>query len=719
MSGLGSSQNEREVGKVVSVTTIAVKVELHSEERSPIRSYAGGLATIAQVGAYYLFPVGAGEYTVGVLTGAFEHEGYEPDAQGGMTLQLAKPRRTLSVNLLGTIDGKGHFLKGITVYPTLDTPAIIPDRSQLEAILTEISSIAGTKGEIVSIGFSPIYETTEIGLSIDDLFSRPLAIIGNTGSGKSWTVASLIQQTCEKLGVDKDSIAKFIILDTNGEYSKAFGAKESRREANTAYVDGVEFTLPLWLLELQEFVRYFGASAATQIPILERVITIIREDSFDQEQSQGTQPKNTKEARRTLRQVSHALEYVGKLRGCAQEVQGHHVGIKAKTAFENTVYVMKNWGTPLDTKYKDLNEGRRKKVKDLGEALKGSDLLRYVEQTPKNKELKDPYDALPESIRNQVDDFVDAIEPLLQELHSAISIEAGLPTITADTPICFDPQVLDRSEPFDLAISGMRGEDRIKEYIATLRLRIRRMLQDKRWKVFREDWEKEVTTVVRTLVGDGKIGKNVTIIDCSMLAYDVLPYFCGIVGRLLLEVRENADPDERIVQPWVIVLEEAHNYLRPRKEVDELGVALSREAYERIAKEGRKYGLSLLVASQRPSEVSDTVLSQCANFVVHRIQNPTDIDFFKKILPSGSREILDQVSILVPGEALLLGSASNVPCRVRVAIPHPEPRSKTSEPSKAWKAEAATFQTPKAIERWTKDVSAKVQPDSLRRDQEV
>lgn len=103
MGNLVSNQHEREIGRIVSVTTISVKIELHSEDKSSVRSYPGGLSTVAQIGAYLLFPIGSGEHTVGVLTGAFEHEGYEPDNQGGMTLQLAKPRRTLSANLLGTL----------------------------------------------------------------------------------------------------------------------------------------------------------------------------------------------------------------------------------------------------------------------------------------------------------------------------------------------------------------------------------------------------------------------------------------------------------------------------------------------------------------------------------------------------------------------------------------------------------------------------------------
>src|SRR5207248_156053 len=105
----------------------------------------------------------------------------------------------------------------------------------------------------------------------------------------------------------------------------------------------------------------------------------------------------------------------------------------------------------------------------------------------------------------------------------------------------------------------------------------------------------------------------------------------------------------------------------------------------------------LIIASQRPSDVSATVLSQCANFIVHRIQNPEDIDYFKKILPTGSRDILDQLPILAPGDGLLIGSAVNVPARVNIRKPVPEPRSETPKPWKTWRGGQERFDSPGAL----------------------
>ena len=103
--------------------------------------------------------------------------------------------------------------------------------------------------------------------------------------------------------------------------------------------------------------------------------------------------------------------------------------------------------------------------------------------------------------------------------------------------------------------------------------------------------------------------------DTNSASHEVLPYACSVIGRVLLEARENLAAARRYKHPWVLVLEEAHNYARPPRVDEQRGQTLSRLAFERIAKEGRKFGFSLIIASQRPSEISQTIISQCANFI--------------------------------------------------------------------------------------------------------
>jgi len=301
----------------------------------------------------------------------------------------------------------------------------------------------------------------------------------------------------------------------------------------------------------------------------------------------------------------------------------------------------------------------------------------------------------------EINKLVENIEPCYQKLRQDIITKGCLRQVTADSPIKYDLQNLEQDALFQTAISGYYGQERIKEYIATLRLRIHRQLSDKRWNVFTEDTKIEFTELINKMIGINS--SDIIVVDCSMLSYDVLPFFCAIFGRILLELRAHSMPQNRTVQPFVLILEEAHNYLKPSSSDELFGFKLSRETFERIAKEGRKFGLSLIIASQRPVDVSPTILSQCANFLIHRIQNPDDIDYFKKILPAASRDLLDQLPILAPGDGLLLGSAVNFPARVKIRKPNPEPSSKTPKPWKEWKDGAEKFNSQEAIKLWTQE----------------
>jgi len=528
-------------------------------------------------------------------------------------------------------------------------------------------------------------------------------LVGNTGSGKSWTVASAVQRCLEALQPPEQYRPKFIVLDINGEYAKAFGTTAHARQPNHVYVNSHEYGLPLWTFDLHELVHYFEASAATQVPVLDQVVTLARATG------PGTSP-----AHHQLLRLDWALGLLRALVAYTQESGGKFVGRNARKTMSNLhelLLLLRN-----DAEQRSQPATRQAADAALTALQESSEIEPLLLSADQDEYYC--FTGLDVQVREGIQSISQSLEPLLASAHSTLLAESGLPPLTADIPCPFPPPMLDEPSLFDSALSGMRGEQRMHEYVATLRLRIRRKLQDRRWRVFRGNEEDLFTEVLCPLLGldfiphqgGGDTGSSssqalpedsatVVIIDCSMLAHDVLPFFCAVVGRLLLDVREHANPDQRINRPWVLVLEEAHNYLRPRREGEDPGLTLSREAFERIAKEGRKFGMSLIIASQRPSDVSDTVLSQCANFIVHRIQNPDDIDYFKRILPGGSREMLDQVSILSPGEALPLGSAVNVPCRVRVHKPNPSPKSDTPAPRQHWKTEAV-FDIEKAIANW-------------------
>jgi hypothetical protein len=173
-------------------------------------------------------------------------------------------------------------------------------------------------------------------------------------------------------------------------------------------------------------------------------------------------------------------------------------------------------------------------------------------------------------------------------------------------------------------------------------------------------------------------GHNLIILDLSLLAAEVLENVTALIGRLILEfmqrLGEHGGENLRGSLPVVLILEEAQNYIHEQRFGDD--ESISRVVFERIAREGRKYGLSLVVSSQRPSELSKTVLSQCSSFIVHRLQNPEDLRYFKEIVPGIYGPLLAQVSALAPQTALILGECVRAPMLARIREARPTPRSR-------------------------------------------
>lgn len=181
------------------------------------------------------------------------------------------------------------------------------------------------------------------------------------------------------------------------------------------------------------------------------------------------------------------------------------------------------------------------------------------------------------------------------------------------------------------------------------------------------------------------VNHQIVVFDMSLLASDILENITALLGRLILEFlqRLGKNKNERGSFPVVLVLEEAHNYI-PEKRRGENEESISKVAFERIARERRKYGLSLVVSSQRPSELSKTVLSQCNSFIVHRIQNPEDQKYIQTIVPSINEDILKQLPSLAQRTALIFGDCVRAPAQIYMNEANPLPDSKDPKFMEHW-----------------------------------
>ncbi len=659
----------RVIGHIVSVQGFKVKVELLPETKSPMRSTLDGIQIAIAINAYLSFSIGAGSHVVGTITDLESHESYDPSGGDELTLELLKPRRIAAVQLLGSTErtkGVPVFSAGITILPTLDAPAEICAPDILRAIFenpprrNQPEDYEGDDFDCdLCLGSPTGQPTNAVKASYNDLFSRPLAIVGNTGSGKSFSVSSLIQKSMKVL-TNANEEPHVFVLDINGEYGKAFPPPNpaGERRPDRIYLNGQEFGIPIWFLNAEEVCAWLSASEQTQEPVLKDWWAIVKG-------------------------------------GAENSVVGFNR--------------LQNALSQLDVLTAELPKMKRKNAPSYCDAvcsyLAGTsiDCVAFSELFSRHRTV-DNFNAEIVANQNEISDEADALRQAINDLLVASQSASEHAVRTADTPLFVSRDALNDPSMINRAVSK-EDSFRIEGHLTTLKLRLKTRLEDKRWQAFLnyEDDAIKLPTLASWLqrFGIGSLdGPNVSILDLSMLSNEVLPFACSIVGRILLESRERLAAGERFKHPWVLVLEEAHNYARPIRTDEDRGHRLSRSAFERIAKEGRKFGLSLIVASQRPSEISPTIVSQCANFVSHRLQNPDDIEHFRKIIPIQARRLLDQVTILASGEAIVFGSAFHVPARVQFDRPNPSPYSQTAAPYHEWSKEGQAFPLDAVLSAW-------------------
>ncbi|WP_394203779.1 ATP-binding protein [Marinagarivorans algicola] len=198
---------------------------------------------------------------------------------------------------------------------------------------------------------------------------------------------------------------------------------------------------------------------------------------------------------------------------------------------------------------------------------------------------------------------------------------------------------------------------------------------------------------------------NVTVVDLSGIPFEVLSITVSLISRLMFDfafhyskIRHSTNQTNDI--PFLIVYEEAHNYIPKTGGVE---FKASKKSIERIAKEGRKYGLSLMVVSQRPSEVSETIFSQCNNFIAMRLTNRVDQNYIKALLPDSSSSLIDLLPSLNQGEAFVVGDSVIIPSLVQLPKPNPEPKSASIDTYKEWAESWKDITFDKIVDRWRKE----------------
>lgn len=679
--------SDRNIGKVISVDSFRVFIRLDDDLKSLYKSGYEDIYEVARINSYVIIPIGA-DRIVAIVTSVRAIDETEL-GKNKEAIFLTKSSRFLIATMIGTIENDGRYIQGVYNYPILDNPVWYVVREDLDAIFDQQpkDNIDFSEDYYLPIGTSPSFTDYKIKINPDKFFGKHSAILGNTGSGKSCTFASIIQSLFSfKYNGQLLQSAHFVVFDTNGEYKQAFmGTKEAPyaklKEVNPFHIDKDGLKVPFWFMNFSDFDYLFTPTAGTQTPIFKRAL------SLSKNQSVAVIKRNIPQA------------YLSKLEIIRNECLNNNFAIK------NTIY----------SELEDFINEFSSLETDFDKNNIISSLQRLLEEKSK---LSKNGNYLNGCVSSQVlSDFSENIEKELSTYNQTIRSQETAEERNIDLPIYFNFEELINRYFEEAIIEQENSGNKLREFVSTLRLRLQSYLGDERLcqplmmdqtaeienslakfiafilgdfcKVYSQEDDDIFTLFYKDKINadDTKKANQITIIDMSLLPFDVLETITGLVGRLILEFVSRFPEEERGKMPIVIALEEAQNYIPERNRGDK--ESISKKVFERIAREGRKYGISLLISSQRPSELSKTVLSQCNSFVVHRLQNPDDQTYVRQLVSAANNDILQQLPILPQQHAIIMGDAVRTPVQARMNTANPKPNSNN----------------PKFIENWIQNSS--------------
>jgi DNA helicase HerA-like ATPase len=291
----------------------------------------------------------------------------------------------------------------------------------------------------------------------------------------------------------------------------------------------------------------------------------------------------------------------------------------------------------------------------------------------------------------------------LRKLREKEQKPLGLARVTVDTPVFFSldeliAAVRAKNSEMVTGAKGLKQGDMFGDFDRFL-IRLESRMNDKRYDFLlqpkvRKD-SASLSALLRDFVGLGTPKRPVTVIDLSSVPFDVRPTVAAQIGRLAFEFNY-WNPKYREF-PILLMCEEAHAYI-PRESDNQF--AGSRKSMERIAKEGRKYGVGLAVVSQRPHEVSETVLSQCGTFICLRITNPDDQAYVRSLVPESEGDLTAMLAGLGRGDALALGEAVPLPTRLQFDKPQPPPNSDDVDFYDKWRTGPDDLDVDAIVKRW-------------------
>ena len=531
------------------------------------------------------------------------------------------------INLLGEYrDNK--FIYGIIRKPSFNSKIDLLTNEEIKNII----SVPDYKEyKDLYIGKSATYTNVDIFVDINELLSNHFSIFGSTGSGKSCSVSRIIQNLFSKQKYIPYK-ASFFMFDAYGEYHNAFknlnqvvpeiSFKAYTTDPNSTDIDILK--IPLWLLGVDDIALLLGANKHSQLPIIEKALKLV--SVFARDEKDVITIKNDIIARALIDILSSGKE--------SPQIRDQITSVLSYYRTE------------------ELN------------------LYTIVEQPGYSRELGKCFNIDATGKLRDMELIMHFFESYLVS-----DYELNLPDGS------FMYTLKDLKDAFDFALisEGVLKSDKVYDETNILKVRLLSLLNSENSIYFNYPEYISKEAYIKKLL-TAKNGRKAQIINFNINYIDdrLAKNITKIYSKLLFDYAKEQKELHKF--PFHIILEEAHRYVQNDSDAFLLGYNI----FERITKEGRKYGVILGLISQRPSELSETTTSQSSNFLIFKMLHPKDVEYIKEMIPNVTPEIIQKIKILQPGTCVAFGSAFKVPSVIKIDMPNPAPSSSSCDLEDKW-----------------------------------
>lgn len=531
----------------------------------------------------------------------------------------------IKVNFLGEFTD-GRFYSGIIRKPSLSSTVRIINKEELGEL------VGDNDNKSMILGLSPLYNDYPVKINIDDMWSNHNAIFGNTGSGKTYGVSRFVQNLFNM----SDKIpfnSNIFIFNNTDEYDNAFKSINSYN-VNFNYkmfsVNGSSeypIKLPLWLLTVDDYANLLDVTEYTQLAVIEKMLSLVSVFARDDEDS--------------------------------KKYKNHLIA----SAIVSVLYTNQTPGRIRDQIFSILENCYTDEL-NLNVDVPG---VGYTRQFRKCFEIDSKGEfAERVLIAEYIQKFVDNSTTWNEDY----------------VPIFFTLDDLEVALNFALISEGLLLNEKTSADAMALKVKLHTINNSSYKNIFNYDKFCNVSDFITDIIMIGN-SKRAQIINFVLEEIDdrfakaLVKVYCRIIFKFSKSLKD------RGAMPIHLMLEEAHRYVQRDNDINILGYNI----FERIAKEGRKFGVILDLITQRPTELSETVISQCTNFLIFKITHPSDLEYIRKMVPNISADVIEKQKALQSGTCVAFGKMMKIPMIVKMQLPNPEPHSSNASIYNKWMVE--------------------------------